>query len=110
MASTIVNPESLEVAKAADRSRCVSAAPHLSLAPTAVSPDTIEACRGLYEMALRGEIIGLAFVAMLPGKQYFVDAVAKALREPTFTRGALLSLNDTLRGLIAAQLDCDDGR
>ena len=103
MASTIVNPESLEVAKAADRSRCVSAAPHLSLAPTAVSPETIEACRMLYESALRGEIIGLAVVAMLPGNRFFVDAAGEAVRDPTLTRGKLLSLDDALRELVAAR-------
>jgi hypothetical protein len=62
--------------------------------------DTVGALEQLLRSARNGDIIGLAFTALLPGQQYMVDVVGEAYRDPTWTRGAVAAVDDELRALI----------
>jgi hypothetical protein len=61
-----------------------------------VSTDTVEALQQLLEQARAGEVIGVAFVAMLKRRGYIADAAGEAYRNPTFTRGMIRALDDRL--------------
>lgn len=67
-----------------------------SLIADGVSTDTIECLETLLDRARRGEVIGIAFAAMLRRRAYIVNTAGEAHRNPTFTRGMLAALNDRL--------------
>lgn len=73
----------------------------LQLVPAHASQETVAVLRDMLGQAERGEIIGLAFVAMRVAN-YTVDAVGLARRSPVVARGMLADLKDLLRDL---QLD-----
>jgi hypothetical protein len=60
------------------------------------SNDTIECLRTLLEHAERGEVIGIAYAAMLKRRGYIVNTAGEAHRSPTYSRGMLLALDDKL--------------
>lgn len=64
-----------------------------------VCGDTIKVLEELLEDARRGVIRGVAFVAIEARYVYTADAVGLALKNPTFTRGALLMLGTRLAEL-----------
>jgi hypothetical protein len=66
------------------------------LIPNHVSTDTVEALEMLLAQARAGEVIGVAFVAMLKRRGYIADAAGEAYRNPTFTRGMIRALDDRL--------------
>lgn len=66
------------------------------LVPDSLSEDTIECLETLLDQAKRGQVIGLAFAVMLKRRTYIVNTAGEAKRNPTFTRGMLLSLSDRL--------------
>lgn len=66
------------------------------LVPDEVSNDTVQALETLLSNARRGEIIGIAFVAMLKGRTYIVNTAGEAHRNPTFSRGMVAALDDRL--------------
>lgn len=70
--------------------------PPYILIPDTISTDTIECLETLLDQARRGQIIGLAFAAMLKRRGYIVNTAGEAHRNPTFTRGMLAALNDRL--------------
>jgi hypothetical protein len=70
--------------------------PPFVLIPDAVSPDTVECLETLLKHAQAGEVIGLGFVAMLKRRGYIANTAGEAYRNPTFTRGMLLALDDKL--------------
>ena len=72
-----------------------------------VSHNTVQCLRQLLEGAERGEIIGLAFAAVLKGRRYMVNSAGEAHRNPTFSRGMLLSLDDELGRMVNAAADAD---
>jgi hypothetical protein len=50
----------------------------------------------LSELDARGDLIGLAFVAMLKQRKYYVNVAGEAYRNPTFARGCVNALDDEL--------------
>jgi hypothetical protein len=70
--------------------------PPFVLIPDTVSADTVECLQTLLEHAQAGEVIGLGFVAMLKRRGYIANTAGEAYRNPTFTRGMLLALDDKL--------------
>jgi hypothetical protein len=66
------------------------------LIPDAVSTDTVECLELLLSKARRGEVIGLAYGAMLRKRAYVVNTAGEAHRNPTFSRGMVAALDDQL--------------
>jgi hypothetical protein len=67
-----------------------------SLVPDPISHDTIECLKELLARAKSGEVIGIAYVAMLRRRQYFADAAGECHRNPTHARGMVRALDDEL--------------
>lgn len=70
--------------------------PPFSLIPDTISTDTVECLDELLAMARAGEVIGIAYVAMLKRRKYIVNAAGEAYRNPTFTLGMIQVLNSEL--------------
>lgn len=64
------------------------------------SIDTVECAQQLLREATEGRCIGIAYVKILPGGDYKVNACGEAHRRPTFARGAVGALDDKLSRLI----------
>lgn len=71
-----------------------------SLVPDSVSTDTVECLKVLLRRARRGEVIGLAYCAMLKQKAYIVNTAGVAHDSPTFTLGMVAMLSDSLSNRI----------
>lgn len=71
--------------------------PPFRLVPDTISHDTVEALQTLLDDARRGQIIGVAFCAMYKRREFIVNTAGEAHRNPTFTRGMVACLNDTLK-------------
>jgi hypothetical protein len=74
--------------------------PPFRLVPDEISTDTEEALKQLLDLARQGELIGVAFAGMLRQRRYFVNAAGEAHRNPTFARGMVAALDDSLSGRI----------
>lgn len=74
--------------------------PPFRLIPDNVSTDTVEALELLLDRARRGEVIGLAYAAMLRQRTYIVNTAGEAYRNPTFSRGMVAALDDQLSGRV----------
>jgi len=61
-----------------------------------VSTDTVECLQLLLRRARKGEVIGLAFCAMLKQRAYIVNTAGVAHDSPTFARGMVAALDDEL--------------
>lgn len=59
-----------------------------------VSHDTIEALEFLLQEARSGELIGLAYGAMLKRRTCIVDTAGEAYRNPLFALGVVCLLSD----------------
>lgn len=70
--------------------------PPFALVPDSLSTDTIECLEQLLEHAKRGDLVGIAFAAMLKRRGYIVNSAGEAHRNPTFARGMIASLSDQL--------------
>lgn len=81
--------------------------PRLALVAPAVSSHTIDALEDMLEAARAGEIIGLAVVAKMKRKRFFVDVFGEARRDPVCMRGALRSLDEDLSARVAAMHNTD---
>lgn len=68
----------------------------LQLVAPRPSEATVNKLRELLQAAERGELVGLAFVA-LSARNFTVDAVGQANERPTLARGMLQVLDDLLR-------------
>lgn len=66
------------------------------LIPDNISTNTVECLEQLLDQARRGEIIGLAYAAMLKQRAYIVNTAGEAHRNPTFSRGMVAALGDSL--------------
>jgi hypothetical protein len=75
--------------------------PPFILVPDTVSTDTVECLELLLRRARRGEVIGLAYAAMLKKRAYIVNTAGSAHESPTFARGMLRALDDQLGQRIA---------
>lgn len=65
-----------------------------------VSTDTVECLQLLLRRARRGEVIGLAYCAMLKQRAYIVNTAGVAHESPTFARGMVAALDDSLSNRI----------
>jgi hypothetical protein len=74
--------------------------PPFILVPDTVSTDTVECLELLLKRARRGEVIGLAYAAMLKRRAYIVNTAGAAHDSPTFARGMLAALDDQLGGRV----------
>jgi hypothetical protein len=74
-------------------------APFTLIADT-VSTDTVECLKVLLARARRGEVIGLAYCAMLKQRAYIVNTAGVAHDSPTFARGMVAALDDSLSSKI----------
>lgn len=74
--------------------------PPFVLVPDTVSNDTVECLETLLKHARTGEVIGLAFAAVLKRRAYLVNTAGEAHRNPTFARGIVAALDDQLSGRI----------
>lgn len=68
-------------------------------------PETVHKLQRLLAGALTGDVIGMAFCALRPGGNYFVDMVGQAKRNPTLTRGMVAAMDDELRTIIHAKAE-----
>lgn len=68
----------------------------LHLVQDAVSEDTIACLQTLLRRAIRGEVIGVAYCAMLKQRAYIVDTAGVAQDSPTFARGMVRALDDSI--------------
>lgn len=66
------------------------------LVPDRVSTDTVKCLELLLRRARRGEVIGLAYCAMLKQRAYIVNTAGAAHESPTFARGMVAALDDNL--------------
>lgn len=66
------------------------------LIPDAVSTDTVECLQLLLSRARSGEVVGLAYCAMLKKRAYIVNTAGMAHDSPTFARGMIRALDDQL--------------
>lgn len=66
------------------------------LVPDSLSTETIECLEQLLERARSGDVIGLAFAAMLRERSYIVDSAGEAHRNPTFGLGMVRMLDNEL--------------
>lgn len=71
-----------------------------SLVADSVSTDTIECLQLLLRRARKGEVIGLAYCAMLKQRAYIVNTAGVAHESPTFARGMVAALDDALSNRI----------
>lgn len=62
-----------------------------------LSEDTVECLRQLCAMAERGQIHGIAFVAMVKGRRFIRNAAGECMRNPPYSRGLVAYLDDFLR-------------
>ena len=72
--------------------------PPFVLVPDTVSHDTVECLEILLEQARRGQVIGIAYAAMLKKRAYITNSAGEAYRNPTFSRGMIATLDDQLAG------------
>jgi hypothetical protein len=66
------------------------------LIPDSVSHDTVQCLETLLQQAKRGQVIGVAYVAMLRRRAYIVNTAGEGYRNPTFARGCVAALDDEL--------------
>lgn len=65
-----------------------------------VSVDTVQCLQILLRRAKKGEVIGLAYCAMLKQRAYIVNTAGVAHESPTFARGMVAALDDSLSNRI----------
>lgn len=70
--------------------------PPFALVADGVSTDTVECLELLLQRAKRGEVIGLAYCAMLHQRAFVVNTAGEAHRSPVFARGMVAALDDEL--------------
>ena len=73
------------------------------LVPDSLSTNTIKCLETLLEHARSGEVIGIAFAAMLKRQTFIVNSAGEARRNPTFSRGMVAALDDELSARIRAE-------
>lgn len=66
------------------------------LIPDTISNETVKSLEQLLREARKGNLIGVAFAAMVKQRGYIVNSSGEAFRNPTFSRGMLRALDDRL--------------
>lgn len=67
-----------------------------SIVREAVSHDTVEALEFLLHEAKRGELIGIAYGAMMKRRSCIVDTAGEAYRNPLFALGVVCMLSNDI--------------
>jgi hypothetical protein len=67
------------------------------------SKDTVECLTTLLDQAKKGDLVGLAFGAIMRHSNYSVHATGAARLNPTFTRGIIAALDDRLGEIVRDQ-------
>lgn len=70
---------------------------HLREVLPPVDADTVECLERLLSEARAGKVIGLAFVALMPKRNFIVHTTGVVHQEPVYTRGVLRELDDMIR-------------
>lgn len=70
--------------------------PVFQLMKTSLSSDTIKCLEILLDNAKQGQVLGIAYAAMLSNREFIVDATGECNRNPIFARGIIASLDDEL--------------
>jgi hypothetical protein len=65
--------------------------------PPPVDTDTVECLERLLSEARAGKVVGLAFVALMPQRNFIVHTTGSVHQEPVYTRGVLRELDDMIR-------------
>lgn len=78
--------------------------PPFTLIPDTVSTDTVECLKLLLRRARRGEVIGLAYCAVLKQRNYIVNTAGVAYQSPTFARGMVAALDDQLSDAVRREI------
>jgi hypothetical protein len=71
----------------------------MRLVPDNLSHETIECTGQLHEFSRRGEVLGVAFVAIIKGRRFIRNAAGECIRDPSRTRGLVAYLDDFLRDI-----------
>lgn len=74
------------------------------LVPDTISKDTVQCLEQLLVAARKGQVIGLAYAAMLKRREYIVNTAGEAYRNPTFARGMVSALDDQLGDKVKGQM------
>lgn len=64
--------------------------------PDDLPADTAGALRKLLNQATRGEILGVAFVALYKNRTFIVNTTGEVRRSPVFARGLVAELDDAI--------------
>lgn len=78
--------------------------PPFTLMEDNISTDTVRCLETLLAQARKGEVIGLAFAAILKRRNYVVNTAGEAHRNPTFARGVLRALDDELAARVRTKI------
>lgn len=77
--------------------------PPFILSAESISHDTLRSTEILLNQIRKGDIIGVAWVAMCKRREYITNVAGEAYRNPTFTRGMVAALDDELRDMVHHQ-------
>lgn len=75
--------------------------PPFVLVPDNLSNETVQCLEELLTHAKRGEVIGIAFTAMLKRRGYIANSAGEAFRNPTFSIGMLFGLIGKMSGRLS---------
>jgi hypothetical protein len=75
----------------------------LALVPPAISAETADYLAYLLRETLVGNVIGIAGAIFHPGRNYSIDIVGAAEKDPTYTRGAVGALDDVLARVVGSK-------
>ncbi len=67
-----------------------------TLEPDQLSHDTVECLTELLEQAKLGKVVGIAFAAILRGRNFWVNTAGEAYRSPVYTHGTVGVLHTKL--------------
>lgn len=72
----------------------------LEAVPLSRDPEVVQALEKLLARARAGEVIGLAYVAMMPAHEYEGDSLGAALQHPVMALGLARALEDQIIQLL----------
>lgn len=70
--------------------------PHYQIVADQLSHDTIQCLERLLDEARRGQVIGIAFAALMRRRHFVTHACGEVRRERVYARGMLRELDDEL--------------
>ena len=70
-----------------------------------VSWETVNTLENLLAAARSGDVVGVAYCALLRGRSHMVSLAGEAMRDLTSTRGMVRNLEDEVAALISDRAD-----